>query len=89
VLTIGASRAKETLALQERADAYLKDHSVEATFVKASGRVDEQIIHIAEQRQSDMIIMGGYESHPVVEVFKGSSVDGVLRKTRKPVLICR
>jgi len=89
VLTIGATRAKETLALQERADAYLKDHSVEATFVKANGRVDEQIIHIAEQRQSDMIIMGGYESHPVVEVFKGSSVDGVLRKTRKPVLICR
>jgi nucleotide-binding universal stress UspA family protein len=89
VLIIGDPRAREILALQERAYNYLKEHSVEATFVKASGHIDEQIIHIAQQRQSDMIIMGGYESHPIVEVFMGSSVDGVLRKTRKPVLICR
>ena len=34
-------------------------------------------------------MMGGYGYGPVAEVVLGSAVDGVLRASRQPVLICR
>jgi len=42
----------------------------------------------AEENNNDLIIMGGYESGPLIETLFGSPVDYVLRSTRRPVLIC-
>ena len=42
------------------------------------------LVHI-----DDLILMGGYGYGPVAEVVLGSAVDGVLRASSQPVLICR
>ncbi len=76
----------ETLA---RAQGYLERHGVQATLVKEGGPVTEAILKVAEEHHSDLIIMGGYGFSPVLEVVLGSTVDQVLRATRRPTLICR
>ncbi|MGH2522457.1 MAG: universal stress protein, partial [Anaerolineales bacterium] len=53
------------------------------------GPTAEAILKTAEEHASDLIVIGGYGANPVVEVAVGSSVDGVLRASRWPVLICR
>jgi nucleotide-binding universal stress UspA family protein len=73
----------------ERAQRYLETHGVEATFVKEGGPVAEAILKTAEERDSDLIIMGGYGFSPVLEVVLGSAVDQVLRTSGQPMLICQ
>jgi len=82
----GGRTTPETVS---RARAYLEAHGIQATFVKGSGTVARAILKMAEAHQSDLIIMGGYGSGPMLEVVLGSAVDQVLRESRKPVLICR
>jgi nucleotide-binding universal stress UspA family protein len=43
----------------------------------------------AESNNASLLVMGGYESSPLREALFGSTVDRVLRSTRRPVLICR
>jgi nucleotide-binding universal stress UspA family protein len=77
------------LPMQERARQYLEDQNVDALYTPLLLGGAENIINQVEQNKHDLIIMGGYESVPVVEVMMGSTVDGVLRQTEVPVLICR
>jgi nucleotide-binding universal stress UspA family protein len=76
----------DTLA---RAQEYLETHGVQAELVKESGPVAEAILKMADEHESDLVIMGGYGHGPVLEVVLGSSVDQVLRASRRPMLICR
>jgi nucleotide-binding universal stress UspA family protein len=78
--------APETLL---RAQVYLEERGVKADLVPESGLVADTILRVANARQVDLIIMGGYGFKPVLEVILGSTVDQVLREARKPVLICR
>jgi nucleotide-binding universal stress UspA family protein len=78
--------SSETLA---RARQYLESHGVQATFLEERGPAAGVIAITAEERDCDLIIMGGYGSSPVLEVVLGSAVDEVLRTSRRPMLICR
>jgi nucleotide-binding universal stress UspA family protein len=78
--------APETLL---RAQVYLDECGIKADYVAKSGPVGETILETAEERQADVIIMGGYGFNPVLGMILGSAVDQVLREARKPVLICR
>lgn len=73
----------------EEADEYLHTRGVRAKKILRGGAVAETILRTAEQENSQFLILGGYGSHPVVEVVLGSQVDAVLRQSRLPVLICR
>jgi nucleotide-binding universal stress UspA family protein len=73
----------------EQAKTYLQSHDVEATYLEERGNVADKILEKADSTGSELIIMGGYGSSPVVEVVLGSSVDKVLRESRRPMLICR
>lgn len=73
----------------EQAKTYLTARSVSATYVAESGPVAEVILQTAAAQQSDLLIMGGYGSSPMLEVVLGSSVDQILRQARQPLLICR
>ncbi len=88
VLTVleGGRATDETL---ERARQYLEFHEISAALVRETGPADEAILRTADERQCDLIIMGGYGRAPMIEVVVGSAVDRVLREARKPVLICR
>lgn len=73
----------------DHARRYLEFHELEAECVESEGPVATAILRLAAERGSDLILMGGYGAHPVVEVVVGSSVDRVLREAQCPVLICR
>jgi nucleotide-binding universal stress UspA family protein len=46
-------------------------------------------LQTADEQECDWIIMGSYGPNPPVEIVKGSTVDDVLRASKRPVLICR
>ena len=78
--------APETLL---RAQVYLDERNIQAGYASQEGSVAEAILKTADERQADLIIMGGYGFNPVLGMILGSAVDQVLREARKPVLICR
>lgn len=78
--------ASETLG---RAQAYLEEHDVDATFVTEYGPVGDVILTTVEETDSDLIVVGGYGFSPVLEIVLGSAVDQFLRESQRPVLICR
>jgi nucleotide-binding universal stress UspA family protein len=81
------SVTSETLA---PAREYLDLHEVKAAFIEREREpVSVAILLTAEEQQSDLIVIGGYGSGPVLDVVLGSAVDQVLRESRRPMLICR
>jgi len=76
-------------SILSHARTYLEDHGVSASYLIENGAVGETILNIAETRDIDLIIMGGYGYNPVIEMVLGSAVDQVLRESHKPILICR
>lgn len=87
VVTVATDRIRPEA--QRRAHEYLAIHDVRATYELKSGPVAEAILQTAEAHRSDLIIMGNYGPHPLLEVVRGSTVDDVLRASRQPMLICR
>jgi len=79
--------------IMEEARGYLEDHGVEAALAperRAGGEsVADAMIRRATADNCDLILMGGYGMGPVVEAVIGSTVDRVLRKSTRPLLICR
>jgi nucleotide-binding universal stress UspA family protein len=88
-----ASAEVETPCLIERARQYLESHGIQAEyieeFVEPHSDAANAVLLNAESQNTHLIIMGGYEATPLREAFTGSTVDHVLRSTRRPVLICR
>jgi len=75
--------------VQRRAHEYLAMHGIHAKYKLKTGPAAEAILQTAEEHGSDLIIMGNYGPHPLLEVVRGSTVDDVLRNSRQPMLICR
>jgi nucleotide-binding universal stress UspA family protein len=73
----------------ERARSYLESNGIQATYIEESGDSARAILLNAEAHNANFLIMGGYESGPLRESVFGSTLDHVLRSTRRPVLICR
>lgn len=78
--------AEDTL---EEADEYLHTRSVRAALILRAAPVADAILRTAGETGSQLLILGGYGSHPVLEAVLGSQVDAVLRRSRLPMLICR
>ncbi len=72
-----------------KAQAYLDQQGVTATFVQRQGAASAAILDTAEAQECDFIIMGGYGLNPMWEAILGSTVDQVLQESTVPVLICR
>jgi nucleotide-binding universal stress UspA family protein len=91
VLTVKDPEAKkgDGLSPMERARAYLESNGIQAEYIEETGHSGRAVLLNAEEHRADFIIMGGYESNPVRESVIGSTLDFVLRSTRRPVLICR
>ncbi len=68
---------------------YLESHEIDASYVQATGPVIQEILITSEEKECDLILMGGYGHHPTLIPVLGNTVDQVLREARKPVLICR
>ena len=68
---------------------YFEFHETPVDYVQAERDAATLILQTAAQRDCDLILLGSYGAHPVVEVVLGSTVDRVLRESRRAVLICR
>lgn len=76
--------------LVERARHYLTEHCVNnVEYLFEQGDPAKLILQAAKSTDCDLIIMGGYESRLLRELYLGSTVDRVLWSTDRPVLICR
>lgn len=77
----------ETLAA---ATAYLREHRIEpALLMLPEEHPAAAILRTAEQRDVDLIALGGYGHGRFLEVLFGHTVDEVLRGATRPLLICR
>jgi nucleotide-binding universal stress UspA family protein len=88
VVTVGGDKGEQPAPLDEALE-YLERHGIQAEGIAETGSAGQAILKVAEQKGSDLIAMGGYSHTPVVEVVLGSVVDEVLRKSGKPILICK
>jgi len=87
VVTVASERTKPEV--MGRASSYLETHGVQATYTQKRGLVAEAILQTAEEHESDLILMGSYGPHPLLEAVRDSTVNHVLRASRRPMLICR
>ncbi len=87
-LTVYAGEGANAVAVQETARQYLELHEIQAEYVitKASA---ETLKRITEERQANLVLMGGYSGAILKEVTLGSWVNYMLREQNAPVLICR
>lgn len=75
--------------LLSRAQDFLGNCCEKTVFIQRKGNVSDLILKTAADLNADMIIMGGYGHSPIFEVLMGSAVDGVLRESRIPIVICQ
>ncbi len=75
--------------IQASAEAYLTGYGIQSGYVQADGQAAPTILQESQDRQCDLVIMGGYGRSPVAEVSLGSVVGAILRASRVPVLICQ
>lgn len=74
----------------EEARVYLGTHNLEAELMgRDESDVGAVIRDVAEEHDSDLIVMGGYGYTPVVELMLGSTVNEILRSAHRATLICR
>lgn len=86
VVTVGENLAKAS-KIQAPVRSYLEQHGILGEMVFGKGPVAETILRETEARASDIIIMGGYGFSPLVKAVLGSTVDEVLRMSRRPVFV--
>jgi nucleotide-binding universal stress UspA family protein len=87
VLTVMEEGVVEEMAAY--ALTYAEEHGVQATRVEKQGPAAETILLTAEESATDLIVMGGYGSSPMVEWALGSTVEEILQSSRWPVLVCQ
>ncbi len=73
----------------DQARNYLADRDIQAEYMLEEKPVAEAILKVAQERDSDLLLMGGYSANPILQVVIGSTVDQVLRESARPVLICK
>jgi nucleotide-binding universal stress UspA family protein len=87
-LTIYTGEGTNAVATQETARQYLELHEIQAEYVITKASV-ETLKRICEERQANLVLMGGYSGAILKEVTLGSWVNYMLREQNAPVLICR
>lgn len=87
-ITVYTGEGANAAAIQETARQYLDFHEVQAEYVIAKASA-ETLKRISEERQSNLVLMGGYSGAILKEVTLGSWVNYMLRENNTPVLICR
>lgn len=88
VMTVAeVGRTSQTTLDQAR--QYLAAHHVQATYITERGPVADSILRTAKAQHSDLVLMGGYGSQPMLEFMLGSTVDQIFRASQLPTLVCQ
>jgi nucleotide-binding universal stress UspA family protein len=86
VSAIDDSQTKSSPITQAR--KYLETREIHANLTEQVGPPSDVILQTMEEQKCDFIIVGGYGYSPIVEVLLGSTLDALLRLSKKPILIC-
>jgi nucleotide-binding universal stress UspA family protein len=74
------------------AQTYLEDQGVTAVYhqrPRPDSGTSQAILEVAAEENSNLLLLGGYHSGPMVQVVLGSTLDRLLRGFSQPMLICR
>ena len=89
VFTTEQSRRGVSSDTQDYARRYLEVHEVQAEFVVSDGGLTDDLMRYVQERQIDLVLMGGYSNPALRGVFIGSTLDFMLRESAVPIFICR
>lgn len=70
-----------------RAAEFLEDRNIEVELLDDSGNTAADIIRLADELDSDLIVMGGRKRSPAAKVLFGSITQSVLLNTDRPVTV--
>jgi len=73
----------------EEVQRYLRQQAVQASFLLTEQEITSAVSNQVQEKEIDLLLIGGYGAASVVEVVLGSSVDRILREVPCPALICR
>lgn len=75
--------------IQEQAKQYLSQFPITIDYLLREGPAAKEISILKDDREINLVMIGGYGGNILRDVVLGSTVDEVLRELRLPVLICR
>ncbi|MGB8253270.1 MAG: hypothetical protein WCF08_08635, partial [Anaerolineaceae bacterium] len=75
--------------LQTPVRAYIKKMELSASYFQPTGYVSEGILKTAMEFEADLLVIGGFNRPPMVEVVLDMTLDQLLRATTIPILICQ
>lgn len=88
----------QALVVTERGDSgyevtaevrqYLDEHGIAASISICDGDAAETILHIAQDQERDLIVMGSYSGGWLRQRLRGNVVNRVLEQAALPVLVC-
>lgn len=79
----GGSRGR----LIEKEERYLKKHGIAPRVVYAGGTPVETVLSVAQQENSDLILVGSHGKHKIKDYILGSTTSHLIRKSHLPVLV--
>lgn len=82
----GGEKAEATQGYVRR---YLDIHEVEAEYIISEHGASDFLMQTVEEKNVDLILMGSHEGPVLQQVFIGSALDYMLRKSNVPIFICR
>ena len=88
VMTMGDK--KNVYEIQGTAQAYLEEQNIQTDFViSIENNCVDEILEFVDRMRIDLILIGGYNRSPLIEIIQGSDVDELLSKVSIPTLVCR
>jgi nucleotide-binding universal stress UspA family protein len=87
---LAQSAAREARSLMvELVETIAENDAVQCEGHVVSGSPDEAVTTIAEDRDFDLVVTGAHRVRPFHDLFLGTTVDRILRRSRRPVLVAR
>jgi len=74
---------------QDYVRRYLDIHEVEAEYILSEQGAMDYLKQTVEERNVDLVLMGGHGGTILQQVFVGSALDYMLRESKVPIFICR
>ena len=88
VLTV-VELARGAKSAERRARKALEARNVAADYVRRRGSVADAVIQAAQERDADILLMGGRGRGAALNLVLGSATTDVLKRSELPVLVCQ
>ncbi|HSG45646.1 MAG TPA: universal stress protein [Anaerolineales bacterium] len=88
VVTVETKHTPKTAL--ELARTYLEKQGIDnVAYLLRPKPIGNSLLKVAEEYNSNLLIMGGFGFRPVLNLVLGSTVDQILHEFKQPILICR